>query len=76
MLDASLYPAVRAPAWAGATATGDAIAAAARYLVHNGGDRPRGIANALYRYNNDVRYVRGVTRLAEVMQRDPAWLSA
>jgi hypothetical protein len=49
----------------------DAIFGAARYLRHNGGDRPRRLANALYRYNNDVRYVRGVTDVARVMQRDP-----
>jgi membrane-bound lytic murein transglycosylase B len=48
----------------------DAILAAARYLAHNGGGSGH-IAEALYRYNNSVHYVRGVTRLAEVMQRDP-----
>ncbi|QIG42693.1 transglycosylase SLT domain-containing protein [Nocardioides anomalus] len=48
----------------------DAILAAARYLAHNGGGRGQ-IAQALYRYNNSEHYVRGVTRLAEVMQRDP-----
>lgn len=47
----------------------DAILGAARYLAHDGGARR--IESALYRYNNDVRYVRGVVRLAEVMQRDP-----
>lgn len=50
---------------------GDAIMAAARYLAHNGGDRPARLANALFRYNNDVRYVRGVTHLAQVMEREP-----
>jgi membrane-bound lytic murein transglycosylase B len=49
----------------------DAILAAARYLAHHGGDRPARIGSALFAYNRDVRYVRGVTRLARVMQRHP-----
>ncbi len=48
----------------------DAIMAAARYLAHDGGDRGR-LAEALWRYNNDNRYVRGVTLLAKVMERRP-----
>lgn len=49
----------------------DAIAAAARYLRARGFTRPGGKARALYSYNNDVRYVRAVARLAEVMQQRP-----
>ena len=49
----------------------DAIMAAARYLAHNGGDRPQRLAGALFRYNNSSHYVRGVTHLAKVMQRRP-----
>jgi membrane-bound lytic murein transglycosylase B len=49
----------------------DAIMAAARYLAHNGGDRPGGLDDALYRYNNSRHYVRGVTLLAQVMERRP-----
>ena len=48
----------------------DAIMAAARYLAHDGGARGR-LAQALFRYNNSDHYVRGVTRLAEVMERRP-----
>jgi hypothetical protein len=50
---------------------GDAILAAARYLAHDGGARPGGIDDALYRYNNSRHYVRGVTLLAGVMARHP-----
>lgn len=49
----------------------DAIMAAARYLDAMGFNRPGGKARALYRYNNHPAYVRGVTRLAEVMQQQP-----
>lgn len=49
----------------------DAIAAAARYLAARGFNRRGGKDGALYSYNNDVRYVRAVTRLAEVMQERP-----
>jgi membrane-bound lytic murein transglycosylase B len=49
----------------------DAIQAAARYLAHDGGARPQRLSAALYRYNNSQHYVRGVTRLARVMERDP-----
>ena len=49
----------------------DAIMAAARYLAANGFARPGGVAGALYRYNNSTAYVRGVTRIAEVMKRRP-----
>ena len=48
----------------------DSIMAAARYLAHDGGARGR-LAQALWRYNNDTRYVRGVTLLAKVMERRP-----
>jgi hypothetical protein len=43
--------------------------AAARYLAHDGGARR--LDDALFRYNNDTRYVRGVTLLAQVMERRP-----
>jgi membrane-bound lytic murein transglycosylase B len=49
----------------------DAIMAAARYLAHDGGARPGRLDDALFRYNNDTRYVRGVTLLARVMERRP-----
>ncbi len=49
----------------------DSIMAAARYLAHDGGARPDRLDNALFRYNNDTRYVRGVTHLAKVMERHP-----
>jgi membrane-bound lytic murein transglycosylase B len=49
----------------------DAIMAAARYLAHDGGARPRRLAGALFRYNNSDHYVRGVTLLAQVMEDRP-----
>lgn len=50
----------------------DAIMAAARYLASNGFTRgPRGVASALWRYNNHNAYVRGVTAYAKVMERRP-----
>jgi hypothetical protein len=50
----------------------DAIMAAARYLASNGFARgPRGVANALFEYNNHPAYVRGVTAYARVMERRP-----
>ena len=49
----------------------DSIMAAARYLAHDGGARPDRLDDALFRYNNDTRYVRGVTLLAKVMERRP-----
>jgi hypothetical protein len=50
----------------------DSIMAAARYLASNDFARgPRGVANALYRYNNHPAYVRGVTAYAKVMERRP-----
>jgi hypothetical protein len=49
----------------------DAIMAAARYLAHDGGARAGGMDDALYRYNNSRHYVRGVTLLAQVMERRP-----
>jgi soluble lytic murein transglycosylase-like protein len=49
----------------------DAIMAAARYLAHDGGAQPGGIDDALYRYNNSRHYVRGVSLLAGVMERQP-----
>jgi hypothetical protein len=48
----------------------DSIMAAARYLAHDGGARGR-LAQALFRYNNSDHYVRGVTLLAQVMERRP-----
>ena len=50
----------------------DAILAAGRLLRANGFARDR--AGALWRYNNSWAYVRGVTRHAEVMRRDPVQL--
>ena len=49
----------------------DSIMAAARYLAHDGGARPSRLDDALFRYNNSDRYVRGVTLLAKVMERRP-----
>ena len=49
----------------------DAIMAAARYLAHDGGARPARLDDALFRYNNSDHYVRGVTLLAQVMERRP-----
>ncbi len=52
--------------------TRDAILGAANYLAANGaadGTDAR-LDNALYRYNNDTRYVRGVRHYAAVMQAD------
>lgn len=48
----------------------DAIQGAARYLAARGFTDPGGRPGALYAYNNHPAYVRGVTRLAEVMQQD------
>jgi membrane-bound lytic murein transglycosylase B len=47
----------------------DAILGAARYLAHNG-LAAGNVDGALYRYNNDNRYVRGVEAFAEVMAGD------
>lgn len=49
----------------------DAITAAARYLRARGYTEPGGVAGALYAYNNSTRYVRGVDRIARVLQRNP-----
>lgn len=49
----------------------DAIMAAARYLAANGGGSGD-IDNALFRYNNSNRYVRGVKHYASIMDADPA----
>lgn len=49
----------------------DAILSAARYLNASGGANGD-IEGALFAYNNDVRYVRGVLAYARVMQDDPA----
>jgi membrane-bound lytic murein transglycosylase B len=49
----------------------DAIMAAGRYIAANGFARPGGRAGAIYRYNNHPAYVRGVTLLAQRMERDP-----
>lgn len=47
----------------------DAIIAAARYLAANGA--PQRMANALWHYNHDDRYVLAVTRYAQQMVGDP-----
>ncbi|MGH4022808.1 MAG: lytic murein transglycosylase [Pseudonocardiaceae bacterium] len=49
--------------------THDAIMGAANYLAANGAARGD-LDNALYRYNNDPRYVRAVRHYAEVMRVD------
>jgi hypothetical protein len=49
----------------------DAIMAAARYLSARGFNEPGGRADALFAYNNARTYVRGVTLLAELMERRP-----
>lgn len=51
--------------------TRDSILAAGRYLEAEGFNRPGGRAAALYRYNNSQAYVRGVTQVAQLMQRRP-----
>jgi membrane-bound lytic murein transglycosylase B len=50
----------------------DAILGAANYLAANGAadGTDAGLDNALYRYNNDIRYVRGVRHYAALMQAD------
>lgn len=50
----------------------DAILGAANYLAANGGadGTDARLDNALYRYNNDTRYVRGVRHYAALMQAD------
>lgn len=52
--------------------TRDAILGAANYLAANGAAEgtDSGLDNALYRYNNDVRYVRGVRHYMALMQDD------
>jgi hypothetical protein len=55
----------------------DSIMAAARYLASNGFTRgPRGVARALFEYNNHPAYVRGVTHYAQVMEADPEAFAA
>jgi len=49
----------------------DSILAAGRFLEDQGFTEPGGRPEALYRYNNSSAYVRGVTLLAEVMERRP-----
>ena len=49
----------------------DSILAAGRFLEDQGFTEPGGRSEALYRYNNSTAYVRGVTLLAEVMERRP-----
>ena len=49
----------------------DAIMAAARYLDASGFNRPGGRPGAIFSYNNHPAYVRGVTLLAQRMERDP-----
>lgn len=48
----------------------DAILGAANYLRANGATTDGGLDRALYRYNNDERYVRAVQNYAELMQAD------
>jgi hypothetical protein len=54
--------------------TRDAIFGAARYLAANGGVTD--MAHALFRYNHSDRYVRAVTRYAELLAADPLALRA
>jgi hypothetical protein len=49
----------------------DSIMAAGRFLRDQGFTEPGGRSGALYSYNNSSAYVRGVTLLAELMQRRP-----
>ena len=49
----------------------DSIMAAGRFLQDQGFTDPGGRPEALYRYNNSTAYVRGVTLLAELMDRRP-----
>ncbi|HEU5456686.1 MAG TPA: lytic transglycosylase domain-containing protein [Nocardioides sp.] len=49
----------------------DSIMAAGRFLQDQGFTEPGGRPEALYRYNNSTAYVRGVTLLAELMDRRP-----
>ncbi|WP_299052657.1 lytic transglycosylase domain-containing protein [uncultured Nocardioides sp.] len=51
----------------------DAIMAAGRYLAARGfdADDPAAIDDAIYAYNNDVRYVRAIRLHAQVMERNP-----
>jgi hypothetical protein len=49
----------------------DSILAAGRFLEDQGFNQPGGRADALYSYNNSTSYVRGVTLLAELMERRP-----
>jgi membrane-bound lytic murein transglycosylase B len=49
----------------------DSVMAAARFLHAQGFTEPGGRAEALYSYNNSSAYVRGVTLLAELMERRP-----
>jgi hypothetical protein len=51
--------------------TRDSILAAGRFLEDQGFTEPGGRPEALYRYNNSTAYVRGVTLLAELMERRP-----
>lgn len=56
----------------------DAILGAANYLAANGGadGTEEGLDHALFRYNNAQHYVRGVRRIAEVLQAEPVTLRA
>jgi hypothetical protein len=49
----------------------DSILAAGRFLEDQGFTEPGGRPGALYSYNNSTAYVRGVTLLAELMERRP-----
>jgi hypothetical protein len=49
----------------------DSIMAAGRFLRDQGFTEPGGRSEALYAYNNSTAYVRGVTLLAELMERRP-----
>jgi membrane-bound lytic murein transglycosylase B len=54
--------------------TRDAIFGAGRYLAANGGATD--MAHALFRYNHSDRYVRAVSRYAEILAGDPLALRA
>jgi membrane-bound lytic murein transglycosylase B len=50
----------------------DAILGAANYLAANGAADPARLDHAIFRYNNDVRYVRAVRDYAAMLAADPA----
>jgi membrane-bound lytic murein transglycosylase B len=50
----------------------DAILGAANYLAVNGAADPARLDQAIFRYNNDFRYVRAVRDYAAILAADPA----